>query len=192
MLLNYAPNYFNRVRLQYRHASLDHSLVFRLGEEQFSSLKGGTFNGFGLFADFIDYVVQSHGYTDFAIIGLSVCSPGKTEFVEVSVPSSLVITPGANSLADFSFLKCGYMRIEGTSATEDGTCKGHLTLNGMKIINSASEDFRIQPSEASVLFQKLDDLNASGLLYGANGAVLHLKRYINTGISRSLQKRFRG
>jgi hypothetical protein len=192
MLLNYAPNYFNRVRLQYRHASLDHALVFRLGEEQFTSLKAGTFNGFGLFADFLDYAIQSHGYTDFAINGLSVCSPGKTEFIEVPVPSSLAITPGTNTLTDFAFFKCGYMRIEGTSATEDGTCKGHMTINGMKIINSTSEDFRMQPSEATVLFQKLDDLNASGLLYGANGAVLHLKRYINTGISRSLQKRFRG
>jgi len=192
MLLNYAPNYFNRVRLQYRHASLDHSLIIRLGEEQFAELKAGTFDGFGLFSDFIDYAVQAHGYTDFALIGLSVCSPGKTEFVEVSMPASLAITPGTNALSDFSLFKCGYMRIEGTSSTEDGSCKGHFTLNGMKIINSTSEDFRMQPAEATVLFQKLDDLNASGLLYGANGAVLHLKRYINTGVSRSLQKRFRG
>jgi len=192
MLLNYAPNYFNRVRLQYRHASLDHSLVFRLSEMNFTALKAGTFDGFGLFADFLDYTIQSYGYTDFSLIGLSICDVGKTEFVEVAIPASLTVTPGVNTLADFSFHKCGYMRIEGTSATEDGTCKGHLTLNGMKIINSTSEDFRIQPSEATVLFQKLDDLNVSGLFYGANGAVLHLKRYINTGISRSLQKRFRG
>lgn len=192
MLLNYAPNYHNRVKMSYRHASLDHSLVFRLGEVNFAALKAGTFDGFGLFADFWDYVVQSYGYSDFAINGLSICEPGRTEFVEVAVPSSLTIAPGLNATTDHSLFKCGYLRVEGTSSTEDGSSKSHMTMNGVSIISSINNDFRLQPSEAVVLFQKLDDLNSSGFLYGANGAVLHLKKYLNTGISRSLQKRFRG
>lgn len=192
-LLNYAPNYFNRVRLQYRHASLDHNLIFRLSETNFESLKGGTFNGFTQFSAFVQSLVTPYGFDDFALLSLSTCDVRSTDFIEVDIPSSLDITPGVKSASGaYSVLKCGYVRIEGSSSTEDGLCKNHLTLNGLSIETAVGNDFRLLPVEVPAIMAALDQLNIQGIFYSANGVSTRWKRYLNTGISRSLQRRFRG
>lgn len=192
-LLNYAPNYFNRIRLMYRHASLDHSMLFRLSETNFTNLKGGTFNGFAQFSSFIQTLVSSYGYNDFALLSLSTCDVGKTEFVECDIPDTLEVTPGMKPVETaLSIHKCGYVRIEGSSSVQDGVCKNHLTVNGLFVEAVTGNDFRLLPVEVPVIVAALDQLNIWGGLYSANGVSTRWKRYLNTGISRSLQKRFRG
>jgi hypothetical protein len=192
-LLNYAPNYFNRVRLQYRHASLDHSLIFRLSETNFESLKTGTFNGFEQFSAFVQSLVTPYGFDDFALLSLSTCDVASTDFIECDIPVSLEVTPGVkSSTGAYTVLKCGYIRIEGSSSTQEGLCKNHLTLNGLSIDNAIGNDFRLMPVEVPAIMATLDQLNIQGVFYSANGVSTRWKRYLNTGISRSLQKRFRG
>jgi len=192
-LLNYASNYFNRVRLSYRHASLNHSMLFRLSEANYVSLKNGTFNGFAQFSSFLQALVTPYGYDDFSFLSLSVCDNGKTEYVEVDIPDTLEVNPGLKNVgAAYSASKCGYARIEGSSSTQEGICKNHLTLNGLYFESSVGNDFRLLPIEVPTIIAALDQLNIWGGLYSANGVSTRWKRYLNTGVSRSLQKRFKG